>query len=606
MAKQQILERSKVKPADTWNVSSLFPSLTKWEKEFSQIIKAKKPPYCPEIGAFKGRLAESPEILRHVLDLSFELSRQCSKLYTYAHLRHDEEITNDAHKTAYNKVLAVNQDIAQELAWLEPELLAINEKTMKKFLKSPLLAPYRFHIEKIIRIKKHMLPQEGETLLAMASKAMQAPHKAFSAINDADFKFGSVKNQKGKEHELTHGSYRVLLRSPDRTLRENAFKTLHGKYQAYENTLSELLNGQVQSHIFNAKARHYPSSLDASLFPKNIETSVYRSLIAAVNDNLSHLHRYMNLRERILNVGPLHLYDMSVPLIPAVDIRMSYQEAEDIVIESVAPLGSAYQNLLRKGLKTQRWVDRFENKNKRSGAYSSGCYDSYPYILMNYTGLLKDVFTLAHEAGHSMHSLYTHTHQPYPYGDYPIFLAEVASTFNEELLTRLMLERAKSKEERIFLINEKIEDIRGTLFRQTMFAEFELWLHDTAEKNIPLTPKLMNETYLDLNRRYFGPNVVIDKESEREWARIPHFYYNFYVYQYATGISAALALAERVCKGGKKEREEYLSFLKAGCSEYPIDILKKAGVDMRSPQPVASAIATFGSLVDRLEQELGS
>lgn len=604
MAKQHNVERTKVKSKDTWNVSSLYPSLDKWEKEFAKTIKAKKPPYCPEINAFKGRLAESPETLKQVLDLSFDLSRQCSKLYTYAHLRHDEEITNDTHKTAYNKVLAICQDITQELAWIEPELLAIDDKTIKKFLKSPILAPYRFHIEKIIRIKKHMLPQEGETLLAMAAKAMQAPHKAFSAINDADFKFGSVRDKKGKEYELTHGSYRLLQREQDRTLRENAFKSLHGQYQQYENTLSELLNGQVQTHIFNAKARHYASSLDAALFPKNIETSVYHALIQAVNANLPHLHRYMDLRERILNIGPLHLYDMSVPLIPAVDIRMSYEEAEDIVVESVAPLGAAYQNLLRKGLKTERWVDRFENQNKRSGAYSSGCYDSYPYILMNYKGLLRDVFTLAHEAGHSMHSLYCHTHQPYQYGDYPIFLAEVASTFNEELLTRLMLERAKSQEERIFLINEKIEDIRGTLFRQTMFAEFELWLHETAEKNIPLTPKLMNDTYLNLNRRYFGPNVIINTEAEREWARIPHFYYNFYVYQYATGISAALALAERVCKGGKQEREEYLSFLKAGCSDYPIDILKKAGVDMRGPKPVASAIATFGSLVDRLEEEL--
>lgn len=605
MAKYQIAAREKVKTQDTWDVGSLYPSLDKWEKEFSHTIKAKKAPYCPEIAAFKGRLAESPEILKQALDFSFDLSRKCSKLYTYAHLRHDEDITHDIHKTAYNKILAVCQDIAQEMAWFEPELLAIDDKTLKKFLKSPLLAPYRFHIEKIVRIKKHMLSQEGEALLAMAAKAMQAPHKAFSAINDADFKFGSVSDKKGKTHELTHGSYHILLRGQDRTLRENAFKALHGKYQAYENTLAELLNGQIQEHIFNAKARRYDSSLDAALFPKNIETAVYHSLVKAVNDHLSHLHRYIDLRKKILNVGPLHLYDMSVPLLPAVDIRMSYKEAEDIVIESVAPLGATYQNLLRKGLKTQRWVDRFENKNKRSGAYSSGCYDSCPYILMNYKELLRDVFTLAHEAGHSMHSLYSHTHQPYQYGDYPIFLAEVASTFNEELLTRLMLERAQNKEERIFIINQKIDDIRGTLFRQTMFAEFELWLHETAENNIPLTPKLINETYLNLNRRYFGPHVIIDTEAEREWARIPHFYYNFYVYQYATGISAALALAERVCAGGKQEREDYLSFLKAGCSRYPIDILQQAGVDMRSPQPVASAISTFGSLVDRLEAELG-
>lgn len=605
MTTQGITERAHVAEQDQWNVSSLFPSLKEWEQEFSQTIKTKQGPYWPEIAIYKGRLGESPETLKNALEISNDMSRKLTRLYTYAHLRHDEDITNDTYKTAYNKILAVLHDFAQETSWLEPELLAIEEKALENLLKSPLLAHYKFHIEKSVRIKKHMLPPEGEELLAMAAKAMQSPHKAFSAINDADFKFGTIQDKTGKEHELTHGSYGLFLREHDRTLRENAFKKLQGKYQSYENTLTELLNGEVQGHVFNANARHYKSSLEAALFPKNIDTAVYQSLIKAVNDNLSHLHRYIDLRQQVLNVGPLHLYDMYVPLMSAVNIRMSYKDAEEIVIESVAPLGAEYQNLLRKGLKDQRWVDRFENKNKRSGAYSSGCYDSMPFILMNYRELLRDVFTLAHEAGHSMHSLYSHTHQPYHYGDYPIFLAEVASTFNEELLMRLMLERAKTKEERIFLINEKIEDIRGTLFRQTMFAEFELWLHQTAEKNIPLTPKLLNDAYSDLNRRYFGPNVVIDSEAEVEWARIPHFYYNFYVFQYATGISAALALAERVCKGGAAEREDYLSFLKAGCSRYPIDILERAGVDMRSPKPVASAIAKFGSLVDQLGHELG-
>lgn len=316
------------------------------------------------------------------------------------------------------------------------------------------------------------------------------------------------------------------------------------------------------------------------------------------------LHRYVDLRKKVLKLKELHLYDMYTPLVSSFEIKMSYKQAEEIVIESVAPLGPEYQNLLRKGFKEQRWVDRYENQNKRSGAYSSGCYDSMPYILMNYKSILRDVYTLAHEAGHSMHSLYTHTHQPYQYGDYPIFLAEVASTFNEELLMQLMLERANSKEERAYLINSKIDDIRGTLFRQTMFAEFELWLHETAENNIPLTPKLIKEQYHSLNRKYYGKSVVIDKEADAEWSRIPHFYYNFYVFQYATGISAALALSERVLKGGNKEREEYLSFLKAGCSKYPIEILKDAGVDMRSPKPVEAAIQKFDSLVKLLDKEL--
>lgn len=597
-------DRANVAQDDKWNVEALYPTMDAWEKAYAKSCSKENKPRWPEIAAYKGRLGEGAKTLKEVLDLQF-ISRELSKLYTYAHLRHDEDIANDANKTAFNKILAAMHDLAEETSWFEPELLALDDAVLNTMLQDPLLAEYKFHIEKIIHIKKHMLSSESEELMAMAGKAMQAPHKAFSAINDADFKFGMVQDSAGKERELTHASYGLFMRDQDRKLRENSFNTLLGKYVNYENTICELINGQVQSHVFNAKARHYSSCLEAALFPKNIDTKVYHALIKAVNDNLNILHRYVKLREHVLGVGQLHLYDMLVPLTKAVDIRMPYKEAEEIVIESVAPLGSEYQNLLKKGFKEQRWVDRYENKNKRSGAYSSGCYDSMPYILMNYKDILRDVFTLAHEAGHSMHSLYSHKHQPYQYGDYPIFLAEVASTFNEDLLMRLMLDQAKTKEHRIFLINEKIEDIRATLFRQTMFAEFELLIHELAEKNIPLTPKLLKEEYRKLNSRYFGDSVLIDEAADSEWSRIPHFYYNFYVYQYATGISAALALADRVMKGGAAERDQYLSFLKAGCSRYPIDILKSAGVDMRTPEPVSAAIGKFGALVDLLGQELG-
>lgn len=599
------VDRINVAKQDQWNVEALFSNIGAWEKAFEKALPLINKPRWPKMAAFKGQLGESPQTLKDALDLQCDLSRELSRLYTYAHLRHDEDITNDINKTAFNKILALYHDFAEEIAWFEPELLALSDIQIKQMLESSILAGYQFHLEKVIRIKKHMLSPEGEELLAMAAKALQAPHKAFSAINDADFKFGVISDSKGNEKELTHGLYGLYIRDHDRTLRENAFKTLQGKYLSYENTLCELINGQIQSHVFNAKARKYASSLEAALFPKNIDTKVYHALIKAVNDNLEVLHRYVQLREKVMGVGQLHLYDMYVPLISEVDIRMPYSEAEEIVIESVSPLGSEYQNLLKKGFKEQRWVDRFENKNKRSGAYSSGCYDSMPYILMNYKNILKDVFTLAHEAGHSMHSLYSHKHQPYHYSEYPIFLAEVASTFNEDLLMRMMLERVKTKEERIFLINEKIEDVRGTLFRQTMFAEFELLIHEMAEKNVPLTPRLLKEEYHKLNRRYFGENVVIDGEAEAEWSRIPHFYYNFYVFQYATGISAALALSDRVMKGSGLERDQYLSFLKAGCSRYPIDILQSAGVDMRSPEPVVAAIRKFGSLVDQLGKELG-
>ncbi len=599
--------RNEVSAADRWNVEALYKDANEWNLAFNTLVKESKQSdqKWPKIAAFKGKLSDGPQVLKGALDTMFDLQRELTKLYTYAHLRHDEEITNDENKTNFQKSVALFHDYSENCAWFDPEVLALSDDKIQEYLNSPLVSPYKFHIEKMVRVKKHTLKETEEALLAMSAKALQSSHQAFSAINDADFKFGKVKDSQGNSFDLTHGSYGMHIRSHDRVLRENAFKGLLGKYQSFQNTLCELLNGTIQSHIFNAKARGYSSCLEAALFPKNIDTSVYASLITAVSEKLpTSLHRYMDLREKVLGVGKLHLYDMYNPLIKAIDIKMSYEEAEEIVIESVLPLGKEYQDLLKQGFKEKRWVDRYENENKRSGAYSSGCYDSSPYILMNYKGILRDVFTLAHEAGHSMHSLLTHTHQPYQYGNYPIFLAEVASTFNEDLLMRLMLTRAKSKEERIFLLNEKIEDIRGTLFRQTMFAEFELFLHEMGEKEVPLTPKLLNDYYLTLNRKYFGPNVILTDEIAVEWARIPHFYYNFYVYQYATGISAAIALSEKVTSGKGAEQQDYLAFLKSGSSRYPIETLKKAGVNMQETAPVKAAIDKFSSMVDQLAKEI--
>lgn len=595
-------ERSEVPVEDRWNVEQFYPSFKEWEAKFEKACNPNHVPHWPELEQFKGKLGDGPQTLKQALEKVITIDRELSSLYTYAHLRHDEEITLDANKVNYNKILNSLHEFSQAMAWFEPEILALPQEKIDQYLKSPELKDYAFHLEKMVRVKSHMLPPEQEELLALAGQALHSSHKAFSAINDADFKFGTVLDSNNNEKELTHGLFGVYLRDQDRTLRKNAFLKLHHKFQSYENTLCELINGNIQAHVFNARARKYATCLDAALFPKNIDTAVYHALIDAVRQNISSLHEYIALRKRIQGVDKLHLYDMFVPLTNQVEIKIPYKEAEDLVIESVAPLGSEYQNLLRQGLQKDRWVDRFENKNKRSGAYSSGAYDSNPYILMNYREMLRDVFTLAHEAGHSMHSLYTHKNQPYQYGDYPIFLAEVASTFNEELLSQLMLKRSTNKEEKIYLINQKIEDIRSTLFRQTMFAEFELFIHEMAEKNIPLTPKFLKEKYNELNRFYFGPDVEIDSEAQIEWARIPHFYYNFYVFQYATGISAAYALSQRVLNGGDKERNEYLSFLKAGSSLYPIETLKLAGVDMRSPEPVKSAINKFGQLVKQLSE----
>ncbi len=597
-----VVARNEVPQQDRWNVEALYPSFEAWNKEFEVANRSKQQPKWPEILAFHGHLHEGPEKVFEAFKQIFDVSRQLEKLYTYAHLKHDEDIAEERYKAALAKIISLYHEFSKETSWFEPELLAINQELMDGFLISPELKEFRFYLEKILRRRKHTLSLKEEKLLALAGPALTGPSKAFSALNDADFNFGTAKDSQDFEQEITHGTYALFIRSQDRVLRKNAFERYHSQYRKYENTLAELINGQVQTHLFNATARNYSSCLEAALYPKNIDTHVYHSLIRAATDRMDSLHKYVALRKKALGVDVLNYYDLQVPLIKDVEIKMPYKEAEEIVIESVAPLGAEYQNLLRKGFKEDRWVDRYENKNKRSGGYSSGCFDSMPYILMNYKDLLRDVFTLAHEAGHSMHSLYSRNSQPYWYSDYPIFIAEVASTFNEDLLMRLLLERVKSKEEKIYLINQKIDDIRGTLFRQTLFAEFELAIHTFAENHTPITPQLLRDTYRGLNKKYFGEELHLTESSDIEWARIPHFYYNFYVFQYATGISAALALTDRVLGGGKAERNDYLNFLKSGSSLYPIDTMLLAGVDMRSPEPVIKAIDKFSALVDELDK----
>lgn len=599
-----ILSRHEVPFEDRWNVESLYPDVSSWEKAFHSFVQLGTTPLWPALMAYKGTLHQGPKYVRDALGLLLSIDRQLTMLYTYAHLRHDEDIADPQYKNIYEQIVNCAHLFSQETSWFQPEFIALSDQTLQTYLKSELLEPYHFYLEKMTRLKKHTLSSDNEEIMALAGQALQTAHKTFSAINDADFQFGFVLDSTGAERPISHASYGLYMRDQDRLLRERAFKKYHHQYTAYENSLCELLSGQIQSHFFNARARHFPSCLEAALFPKNIDTSIYHALIKAVNERLPSLHRYMKMRKKVLGVDKLHLYDMYVPLTSNFDMKLSYPEAEKLVIESVAPLGKEYQDILRRGLKEHRWVDRFENKNKRSGAYSSGCFDSMPYILMNYKGVIRDLFTLAHEAGHSMHSYFSRRDQPYQYSDYPIFLAEVASTFNEDLLIRLMLSKCSDRQEKIYLLNQKIEDIRGTLFRQTMFAEFELLIHEKIENNIPLTPQLLKEEYRKLNAKYYGSDVVIDLEIDIEWARIPHFYYNFYVFQYATGISAALALSEKVFNGNDQDCQSYLDFLKSGSSKYPIDTLKLAGIDMSSSAPVKAAIDTFDRLVSELEQLL--
>lgn len=598
------VSRKDVPEQDRWNLTTLYPSLEAWQKELQALVTTETPPFFPEASKLKGSLGTSADALLQTLNAYFAIERKLRKLYTYAHLLHDEESVLEEPKKAYNTIVNIYHQFSQETSWLQPEILGLDEKKLNEYLKDPKLQEYHFFLEKLVRLKPHTLSEESEELIALAGQALETPQKAFSAINNADFKFGTVKDSQGNDMELTHATYGMYLRESDRTLRKNAFLAVHKQYQSYENSIAEMLSGNVQGHLFDARARKYNSCVEASLYPKNIDVAVYKALIEAVHSKIDIMHRYMKLRKKALGVSELHYYDLYVPLVPSVDMKYSYEEAEELVISSMKPLGQSYVSELHEGLKSGRWVDRYENENKRSGAYSSGCYDSNPYILMNYKGILRDVFTLAHEAGHSMHSLLSRKTQPYHYSDYAIFVAEVASTFNEEFLMQTLVEKAKTDAEKAFLINEKIEDIRGTLFRQVSFAEFELFIHECAEKRIPLTPQLLKNKYMELTQFYYGPDLVLDPEVAIEWARIPHFYYNFYVYQYATGISAALALAEKVRTEGQAATDRYLAFLSSGSSDYPIELLAKAGVDMRTPHPVSNALNEFERYVDQLEQLL--
>ncbi|MGC1878647.1 MAG: oligoendopeptidase F [Rhabdochlamydiaceae bacterium] len=604
MPTEKTQERAAIPKQCCWNTEALYPSWEIWEEDLDKWGREEKEPHWPELLSFRETWKQSPENLKGLIELCCEIDRHLSKLYTYAHLRHDEDVAEESGKKAHSRIVSLLYAFRQETAWIEPEMLQLPEEELNKIINSPVLKDYLFYLEKIIRLKKHTLPAAEEELLAMAGKALETASQAFGAFNNADLKFPPVEDSQGKIRELTHGRYLLYLRDKDRKLREGAFKSLHGGFATFENTLCELLTGQIQRHVLEMRARKYKSCVESALFPNQIDVSVYTALIQAVRSHLPALHRYMYLRKEAMGLDKLHLYDLHVPLVKEVEMGMSYEDATKVIIESVAILGEDYQRALNQGLTQDRWVDRYENIRKRSGAYSSGCYDSMPYILMNYHGTFNDVMTLTHEAGHSMHSLLSRRSQPYHYSQYSIFVAEVASTFHEELLLRHLLTTVKSKEQKAFLINQKLDDMRSTLLRQTMFAEFELKLHSLVEQRTPLTPALLKAEYRKLNEEYFGPDVHVDEEADIEWARIPHFYYNFYVYQYATGISAAHALVDKVLKGGEKARESYLAFLSSGSSRYPIETLELAGVDMRTPQPVEAAMRHFDALVTELAELL--
>lgn len=590
-------ERKEVDSKYLWNLESLYISDEAWEEDFNKAKELSK-----EIKKYKEQIGSSSKTLLEVLTLQDELSRITENIYTYAKMKQDEDTRNSTYQALTDKATGLMVGVEESLSFIVPELLMINEEKINKFLEETKeLKLYTQYLDNILRKKEHTLTPREEAILAQTGDIATASENTFGMLNNADIKFPTIKDEDGNEVEITHGSYIPLMESNDRRVRQDTFKGLYDTYYNYKNTFASTLSGNVKKHIFYSKLRNYNSSLEASLNQNNIPTEVYHNLIKAVGDNLSSLHKYVSLRKKALGLDELHMYDLYTPIVKDIDMKIPYEEGQQIVLKGIEKLGDEYVSIVREGLES-RWVDVYENRGKRSGAYSWGTYDSNPFILLNYQDTLDNVFTLAHELGHSLHSYYSKHNQPYIYGGYSIFLAEVASTTNEALLMDYMLKNVKSKEEELYLLNHYLEQFRGTVYRQTMFAEFELAIHEHVEKGESLTADWLCETYKALNVKYYGPDIIVDDHIAIEWARIPHFYYNYYVFQYATGFSAATAFSQKILDEGESAIEKYLGFLKSGSSDYPINVLKKAGVDMTTPEPIEKALKLFGELVEKMEQ----
>lgn len=591
--------RDEISEEMTWRLEDIFETDDVWEEEFKVLQED-----IPKIKNYQGKLSESAQTLYDVFALQDELSGRLGKLYTYAHMRYDQDTTNSFYQAMNARAENILTLASSSMSFIVPEIIKIDEKKLETFLEEKEeLKLYKKTLSEINRQRPHILNEREEALLAEVSDPLQTASQTFGMLNNADLVFPSIKNEDGEEVDLTHGRYVSFLESKDRRVREDAFKAMYKTYGKFINTFASTLSGNVKKDNFYAKVRNYDSARQAALDNNNIPEQVYDNLIEAVHEKLPLLHRYVALRKKVLNLDELHMYDLYTPLVKDVEMKISYKNAQDYVLKSLAPLGQDYVSIVKEGY-DNRWIDVEENKGKRSGAYSSGTYETNPYILLNWQDNVNDMFTLTHELGHSLHSYYTRKAQPYRYGNYSIFVAEVASTCNEALLNDYMLKHLEDEKEKLYILNHFLEGFRGTVFRQTMFAEFEHDIHVQAQNGEALTADKLTEMYYDLNKRYFGEGVVSDEEIGLEWARIPHFYYNYYVYQYATGYSAATTLAKQILDGENGAVERYLSFLKAGSSDDPIEVLKKAGVDMASKSPIVSALDVFEEKLIEMEKLL--
>jgi oligoendopeptidase F len=591
--------RNEVKPEDCWDLSTLYVDDQAWEADFQQLEQL-----IPQFESYRGRLSESAAVLAAALNFDNDFDRTAERLGTYAFLKTTENQGDSQYQGMKSRYQNLAVRASQASSYMRPELLMIDPAVMEKLIEDESVAPYRLQLERLVRYRPHTLTDNEERLLAMQGEMASAASNAFRQLNDADLRFGELEDHKGRVVELSHATFGQLLISPERKVRRNAFDQYYAQFEAHKNTLAATLCGSIQRDVYYAKARNYASSLDAALFPDNVPVDVYNNLISAVRDSLPNVHHYLEVRRRKMGLKDIHHYDTYVPILSDIEKQHTWDDAVDVVLQSLSILGSEYTGVLEEGLRG-RWADRYPNRGKQSGAFSCGSYDADPYILMNFKPeVLNDVFTLTHEAGHSMHSWYSARSQPFQYYSYTIFVAEVASTFNEQLLTEHLLKNAADDKERAYLINNQLDSIRATVVRQTMFAEFEKKTHEMAEAGEPLTVDSFRSVYRELLEAYFGPDFVIDKSLDLECFRIPHFYRAFYVYKYATGLSAAVALARRVLAGGKQELNDYLSFLSGGCSKDPLDLLRGAGVDMTSPEPVRTTLERFRTLTEELDQLL--
>lgn len=578
-----------------WDLSKMYKSNKDIENDISEVNKL-----TPEVLKYKSHIMDSSSSLYEFLKLTEKQDRILSKLYVYAKMNYDVDTTNNVSKALKMRIDKINEQLNESYAFIEPEMLSASYDTILEYIKENKgLEEYKFYLESIFRFKSHSLSLEEENIFVRALNAFGNCSEAFSNINNADIDLGYVKDENGENVKLTSSNYINFMKSKDRNVRKNAFSSMYNYYKSLKNTLSSTYVGQIKEDLFVTNVKKYPSTLERSLFLDNIDKSVYDNLINTIHDNLGLMYEYMNIRKKMLKLDEVHMYDIYVDLVDIDTKNIPFDEGKKILFDALKPLGDKYLKDLNQAF-DEKWIDIYPSKGKKSGAYSWGCYDSYPYLLLNYNDTTDAVSTMAHELGHSMHSYYSKT-QNYVDSDYPIFLAEIASTVNEVLINDYLYKHASTKEEKIYYLVDFLDSVRTTIYRQTMFAEFEMIMHKKEMDGIPLTEKEISDTYYDLNKLYYGDDVISDDLIRYEWSRIPHFYTSFYVYKYSTGLSSALSIANRIIKGDTETRDKYLEFLKSGGNDYPLEILKKVGIDMTTPKPILDALNMFKDKLEELK-----